>query len=517
MSLSSESGPSPVLHDTAIDTILRQQADQNSSALAIDAEEESLTFGELVREAERFAGVLIERGVKPGDRIAIWLPNSTVWAIAQTAASFVGAQCVLLNTRATEQEAAYMIGDCHPRLIIASGNFLRRDYAGQAEEIVAHLGVNTDVIAAGLTSHDLPTPRSTTHDLPGSSPTDPAAWLYTSGTTGRPKGTPISHRTWTNNAALTASCWGLNAEDRVYSASPLFFVFGSLAAMMGAFTVGASFHTSTRFSTTTAIERMRDTRATWFLGVPTMWTDLLGEQAPTALPELRGGTWGGGPFPRVGLERALDRYRLDMRAIYGLTEAPSIATSPGEATLAQRLDSVGRPGPLIEVKIIDDAGIEVACGTPGQILTRGYHTTTGYLNNAEATSALFNDGWLRTGDLGSLDSDGHLTISGRLTDMILVGGSNVYAREIEDAILAIDGVERVGVVGAPHERLGEVPVAWVQASRPSITASTVVTECRRTLAAYKVPIAVHIVDDIPLTATGKIHKAGLRNRLSGDG
>lgn len=511
MSLVSEAPLDPVLRDCTVDAILRERVDQDSSALAIDAGEESLTFGELVRAAERFAAVLIEHGIGPGDRVAIWLPNSTVWAITQAAAAFAGAQCVLMSTRASQQEAAYVIGNSRARLIVAADSFLGRDYAQRAVDIVLGHGIDAKVLTVGLTSHDIPEPRSP-HDLPGSAPDDAAVWLYTSGTTGRPKGTSITHRVWTNNAALTAQRWGLNAEDRMYSPGPLFFVFGSLAGLMGAFTTGASFHTSTTFSADIAIERMRETHATWFMGVPTMWTDLLGHDAPTALPCLRGGTWGGAPFPNLGLERALDRHGLDMRAIYGLSEAPSITTTPGDATMTQRLDSVGQPGALIEVKIVDEVGQEVAHGTPGQILTRGYHTTTGYLNNAEATSALFSDDWLRTGDLGSMDTDGYLTISGRLTDMIIVGGSNVYAREIEDAILAIDGVDRVGVVGAPHERLGEVPVAWVQTNRSSITAPAVIAECRRTLAAYKVPATVHIVDSIPLTATGKIHKADLRNR-----
>lgn len=496
---------------TTIDSVLADRADKSPDAIAIDSGIEVLTFAQLNRASERFAHVLIESGISPGDRVAIWMPNSTTWAIVQLAIALVSAECVLVSTRATAREAEYIFRSAGVRLVVAAASFKDRRYADEAAQLLSKNNNGGSTIRVGLLSNEIPDALKR-HSLIGAAADRPAVWVYTSGTTGLPKATPITHRVWTNNAALTAATWGLNAEDRVYSACPFFFAFGSMTAMMGAIACGASFHTSSSFCVPSALERMRATRATWFIGVPTMWIDLLDAFAPGELPDLRGGTWGGGPVPKNTLANAIDPdlYGLNMTAIYGMTEAPSIAVVSGQDPKVKRLVSVGRAGPLIELRIVDERGNAVPSGMVGQVITRGYHTTAGYLDNAAATAKLYSGDWLHTGDLGSVDSDGYLTISGRLTDMIIVGGSNVYAREIEDVILNLKGVKRVGVVGVPHDRLGEIPVAWVQSEPCTIDETTVLAECRRQLAKYKVPAKVHIVSAIPMTATGKINKAALK-------
>jgi acyl-CoA synthetase (AMP-forming)/AMP-acid ligase II len=197
-----------------------------------------------------------------------------------------------------------------------------------------------------------------------------------------------------------------------------------------------------------------------------------------------------------------------------MTEALSCTVTRGTDPRAWRDRGVGRAGPFIEVRIIDAQGAGVPNGEIGEIVTKGYHTTMGYLNNKEATDRLFSGGWLHTGDLGSIDSHGNLRVEGRLTDMILVGGANVYAREVEDVIATLDGVTRVGVVGKPHDRLGEVPVAWIESTNPKLDAASVQSHCRRNLSAFKVPAEVHFVSSIPLTSTGKVHKARLRTQVN---
>ncbi|MCK1348701.1 MULTISPECIES: class I adenylate-forming enzyme family protein [unclassified Bradyrhizobium] len=500
--------------NTTIVSVLVERTDTTPNAIAIDAGADVLTFAQLTRASERFAYVLIERGVCPGDRVAIWLPNGTSWAIVQHAIALVGAECVLVSTRATAREAEYIFRNSGVRTVVAAASFMNRQYADEAAQLLS--GDNrSSIISVGLLSHEIPEPLKR-HSLTGCSADRPAVWAYTSGTTGVPKATPLTHRVWTNNAALTAATWGLSAEDRVYSPCPLFFAFGSMTAMMGAITSGASFHTSCVFSVPSALDRIRATRTTWFVGVPTMWTDLLDAIVPGELPYLRGGTWGGGSFPTHALAKAVDPdlHGLNMTAIYGMTEAPSIAVISGHDPIAKRLTSVGRAGPLIDLRIVDEKGAEVPTGMIGQVVTRGYHTTAGYLDNEAETAKLYSGGWLQTGDLGSLDQDGYLSITGRLTDMILVGGSNVYAREVEDVILNLKGVQRAAVIGMPHKRLGEIPIAWIQCETRTIDEEMVLTECRRQLANYKVPAKVHIVSAMPMTATGKINKAALKGMAS---
>jgi acyl-CoA synthetase (AMP-forming)/AMP-acid ligase II len=505
------------IQDTTIDSVLMSRAQAAASEAAFESDHETVTFGEIALAAEGLARLLQLKGVEPGDRVALWLPNWTVWPAAQAAIALVGAVAVPVSTRAAKPEAKHIFQHSGSRVVIAAGEFLGRRYALEAADLLAEiLGAPGTVFESGPRLGGMPRATGRGKSFVGSRPDDAAALLYTSGTTGLPKGCLISHRTWTNSAALTASAWGLRPDDKVYSPAPLSYGFGSLTSMMGAFTSGASFATSEVFKARTAADRLTRTRATWFTGVPTMWIDLLGLADGPGLAALRGGTWAGAPFPEKYLRKALDPdgLNLNLTALYGMTEALSCTVIRGTDPPAWRDRGVGRAGPFIEVRIIDEQGADVPKGKIGEIVTKGYHTTMGYLKNKEATDRLFSGGWLHTGDLGSLDAYGNLRVEGRLTDMILVGGANVYAREVEDVIATLDGVTRVGVVGKPHDRLGEVPVAWIESTNPKLDVATVQSHCRQNLSAFKVPSEVHFVSRIPLTSTGKVHKAQLRTQVN---
>jgi|GEM_PF-3427518 len=498
--------------DATIHSTIINQADERPNSVAISSFADQLTFIELVAASEKFAQVLIERGIGKSDRVAVWVPNSTTWAVVQNAISLVGAECVLVSTRATVTEAKYIVEHSEAVAIIAVESFLQRRYAHEAATILADLGrSNGAVIGVGMTTSQLPAPKGQ-HSLSGAAPDQAAAWLYTSGTTGTPKATAITQRVWVNNARLTASRVGITGDDRIYSACPMFFAFGSMTAMMGAFTTGASFYTSPTFNVGEATTGLERCRASWFIGVPTMWIDLVATVQRGQLRDLRGGISGGAPIPAAVIEQLLDPagWALNMTTLYGMTEAPGISVIADSDPFEKRITTVGRPGPHIEVRIVDESGADVQTGTVGQIVTRGYHTTSGYLRNAEATRQLFRDGWLQTGDLGEMDEDGYLCIRGRITDMMLVGGSNVYAKEVEDVIQRIRGVTRVAVVGKPHERLGEIPIAWIQPSDGvTLDRAEITAQCRSSLAAHKVPREIYFTADMPLTGSGKIRKSEL--------
>jgi fatty-acyl-CoA synthase len=324
----------------------------------------------------------------------------------------------------------------------------------------------------------------------------------------------LSHRAWTNNARLSAGVAGLTDEDVVMAPSPLFHLFGSLTGFMGALSVGARLVTLGTFDGRRCASEMATTRATHLTAVPTMWLDLMNACKPGELPALRGGLWGGSGFPRAALERAIDRagYGWSLQAIYGMTEAPTLTQVRPDDDASRQLDSVGRATPGIEVRIVDPARDEpVGPGEVGEVRARGYNRMLGYLGDEEATRARVADGWVRTGDLGVLDPEGYLTVVGRITDVIITGGANVYAREVEDVVLEVQGVSLAAVVAGPDERLGEVPVAWVQPEGGArLDPETVRAHCARNLAPYKVPRRILCVPALPLTAGGKVHRARLR-------
>jgi acyl-CoA synthetase (AMP-forming)/AMP-acid ligase II len=507
----------PAIQDSTIESVLRARAETDAARVGVRSGAISISYGEIVREAEQFARWLVHEGVEPGGRVALWLPNGVPWVNAHVGIAMAGAVCVPVSTRLVEREVAYILAHSESRVLVTATRFLSRDYAAEARTLASKRPQMT-VVPIDPDSGQLPA-RTGHGPLPGCASDDAAMVQYTSGTTGFPKGCMLSHRAWTNNARLSAEVAGLTTDDVIFSPSPFFHLFGSLTGLMGAFAVGAPFITMPKFDAVACVRTIKSLRVTRLVAVPTMWLDIMSSAEPSDVGSIWGGLWGGAGFPRSALERAMDLYGWNLQAVYGMTEAPTLSQVRPDDSREQKLESVGRATPHIELRIVDPGtNSDVPLGEVGEIWARGYNRMLRYLDDPAATEARLHGDWLRSGDLGQVDRMGYLRVVGRLTDMIVVGGANVYAREVEDVLTGMAGVALAAVVGRDDSRLGEVPVAWVVSSGTTeLDAPAVLAHCKLHLAAYKVPREVYVVPHIPLTASGKIHKAQLREWANKEG
>jgi acyl-CoA synthetase (AMP-forming)/AMP-acid ligase II len=500
----------PAIQDSTIGSIVLARAASDSARVAVRCGANAATYGEIARDAERFARWLIHHGIEPGDRVALWLPNSIAWVSGHIGIAMAGAVCVPVNTRLVRREVAYILSHSESRIVVAPTQFLNRDYAAEARAL-ADQRPGMIVVAIDPQTGQLPE-QPGRRPLPGGAPEHPAMVQYTSGTTGFPKGCVLSHRTWTNNAQLSAKVAGISNDDLILCPSPFFHLFGSLTGLMGALATGATFITMPTYNAAVCVQAIQCLRVTRIVAVPTMWLDLMSCARPEDVGTVWGGVWGGAGFPRGALERAMDIYGWNLQAIYGMTEAPTLSQIRPDDPREQKLESVGRATPYVELRIVDpNSAADVQDGEVGEIWASGYNRMLGYLNDPVATDSRIQGHWLRSGDIGMLDAAGFLRVVGRLTDMIIVGGANVYAREVEDVLTTMTGVALAAVVGRSDPRLGEVPVAWIVPSGTvALDTSRVYDHCTQYLAGYKVPRKINIVSEIPLTASGKVHKARLR-------
>lgn len=503
-----------VLRETTIGSAITTARDKCPDRLAIQCRQENLTYAELIEQATGLAGYLRGRGVATGDRVSLWLPNGLTWVVAHVATALAGGVSVPMSTRWTAYEAAFVIEHSGSRIVLAAEEFLGRHYAQETRDIVADLpSDNRPAVLAA----DWNAPVLSRSQLDNSSTVEPenaAVVQYTSGTTGRPKGCVLSHRTWTNNARLSAETAGVSPGMAVFTPSPFFHLFGSLTALMGVFSAEATLITTPTFEVAEAIATIDNFGVQHMVAVPTVWLDIIAAAKPDQLGSLLGGVWGGGSFPHHTLESASSSsgHGWNLNAIYGMTEAPTVTQVRCRDDMEKRIETVGRPTPGVELRIVDPVSHqELSPGKQGEIWTRGYNRMIGYLNDPQATADRFGDGWVRTGDLGTVDADGYLRIVGRMTDMIVTGGANVYANEVENVIASMPHVALVGVVPQSDERLGEVPTAFVTLrGDSSVSEQEVILHCRQRLAGYKVPRSVTFLPQMPLTGSGKIEKAALR-------
>jgi len=495
------------IHETTIDSVVRRAAHADPDAPALISNDRTLSYGELAQHARGFAAWLRRQGLETGETVSLWLPNGLAWAVAQVGVAQAGGTVVPVNTKLQTDEVRYIVEHSRSRVLVAPNDFLDRDYRTEANAIADDLGCL--VIGAAWNDPDLPhAPWSAT---PESRPDAPAVVQYTSGTTGVPKGCMLSHRSWTNNARISAAIAGIDAGTVVFTPSPFFHLFGSLTGLMGALSHGACLATVPVVTPDSVAEQIARTEASYMVAVPTVWLDLMRTLAPQDIPSLRSGFWGGAGFPESMLERAIFDFGWNLQAIYGMTEAPTLTQVRPSDPTEYKLTTVGTPTPGVELRLLDGASMESADGS-GEIAARGYNRMLGYFEDPAATADRIEDGWIRTGDIGRLTETGHLIIEGRLTDMIITGGANVYAREVESVLMKAPGVDLAAVVAAPDDRLGEVPVAFVQLAKGSAADQASLQEfCRLHLAAYKVPRAVHLIQSMPLTGSGKIEKVALQH------
>ena len=482
------------------------------------------TFSELVREIERCARSFVALGLRPHDRVAVWAPNSPEWMFAALGAQMVGGVLVPINTRFKGAEAAYVIERSGASFLFVANGFLGIDYAsdvsGQPTPSLRHLvdiaGSSwNEFIDAGIRVPGAAISEREAAVLPD----DLCDIIFTSGTTGRPKGVMSRHDQTIRVFLEWSSIVGLDVDDRYLIVNPFFHTFGYKAGFLACLLRGAAMLPLAVFDVPTVLRMVSTERVTALPGPPTLYLSILNHPDRHAfdLSSLRLAVTGAAAVPVEMIRRM--REELSFRVIltaYGLTESTGTITMCRQDDDPETISSTsGRAISDIEVRVVDEDNVEVPRGTAGEIVCRGYNVMPGYFADPDATAdTVDEDGWLHTGDVGVMDERGYLAITDRLKDMFIVGGFNAYPAEIENALLEHPAVAQVAVVGRPDERMGEVGHAFVvRRTDRTCDADELVEWARTRMANYKVPRGITFVEALPLNASGKVLKFELRARL----
>jgi acyl-CoA synthetase (AMP-forming)/AMP-acid ligase II len=496
--------------------LVRRAAEQFGGREALVDEHARLTFSQLAEQAERAGRALAAGGVTKGDRVAIWAPNCREWVIAALGIFAAGGVLVPLNTRFKGGEARYVLERADAQLLFTVTDFLDTNYVAllEAEPAVPSLRETIDLRDAAfmtfLERGDAPA------ELPTLTGDDLCSILFTSGTTGRPKGAMLTHGATVRAYDSWSSEVGLQEGDRYLVVNPFFHSFGVNAGIVACLVKGATIIPHAVFDVDLVMARAAQEKVSMLPGPPTVYQSILDHPrlAEFDMTSLRLAVTGAAPVP-VELIRRM-RAELGFETIvtgYGLTEATGIATMCRHDDDPETISTTsGRAIPDVEVQVVDEKGVEVARGEPGEIVIRGYNVMRGFIHDQEATAeAIDSDGWLHTGDVGVMDARGYVRITDRTKDMFIVGGFNAYPAEIENMINEHPAVGQVAVVGVPDTRLGEVGYAFVIPRRDAtITPDELIAWCRDKMANYKVPRYVEIIDAVPLNASGKVLKTELR-------
>ena len=498
--------------------LLAATAAAHPGRVAVRSDDRELTYGELGDLARRYAAVLVDRGVRPGDRVGVLVPNVPEFLPAYYGVLTAGAVVVPLQAMLRAAEIEYVLGDAGVRLLLIGPGL-------QPEGTKAAAAAGVDALtllepADGLDRLDLLAEQVQPAPQTPRDGTDLAVVIYTSGTTGEPKGAMLTHANVVSNVVATdqALLHG-GPEDVVLCCLPLFHAFGQQSSMNTTVLTGGTLVLMPRFDADTALRLLADEAVTVFAGVPTMYVGLLDAAGRSAArpTSLRLAISGGAALPLTVLERFREELGADVCEGYGLSETTCVATvnQPARGT---RAGTVGHPIPGVEVAIADpdvEDGVDLlATGELGEVVIRGSNVMAGYLGRPEATATAVVDGWFRSGDLGTLDSDGFLRIVDRKKDLVIRGGFNVYPREVEEVLLQHEGVGSVAVVGVPDEKYGEEVVAVVVPTADGgLDPAELVGWARERLGAHKYPRRVELVDALPLGPSGKVLKRELRNRL----
>jgi len=484
------------------------------------------TYNELDVEVDEVALGLLARGITKGDRVGIWAPNCAEWVIVQYATAKIGAILVNVNPAYRAHELRYVINQSGMRLLVAAAEHKGSDYRAMVEQVRYECPALEDAIylgdaawtalarAGGLADH-----RQLDQVQATLSFDDPINIQYTSGTTGFPKGATLSHHNILNNGYFVTERIAITAQDRLCIPVPMYHCFGMVMGVIGAFSHGAAIvFPGPAFEPAAALRAVQDERCTALYGVPTMFIAELGHPdfERFDLTSLRTGIMAGSPCPVEVMKRVMAQMHMAEVAIaYGMTETSPVSLMTGrDDDLVRRTSTVGTVMPHIEVKIVDpDGGLELPRGVPGELCTRGYSVMLGYWDEpAKTAEAIDAAGWMHTGDLAVMDAEGYVNISGRIKDMVIRGGENVYPREIEEFLYSHPDIADVQVVGVPDATYGEELMAWVvlKPGAETLTVQALRDFCAGQLAHYKIPRYVHVVDGFPMTVTGKVRKIEMR-------
>ncbi len=512
-----------------------------------------LTWRELRARVDAFAAGLLAIGLRRGDRVGIWSPNNAEWVITQFATAKVGLVLVNINPAYRLHELDYALNKVGCRALVTATAFKTSDYAGMLATLLPELAGATP---GQLRAARVPTletiiqigPRSipgsfafdavaamggeaertTLIDLAGSLQfDDPINIQFTSGTTGSPKGATLTHHNILNNGYFTAEGMGLTEHDRLCIPVPLYHCFGMVMGVLGCVTHGAAMvFPGEGFDPLAVLRTVAEERCTALYGVPTMFIAEMAHPdfASYDLSSLRTGIMAGSPCPIEVMRRAISLMNLrEITIAYGMTETSPVSFQTKlDAPVERRVSTVGTVHPHLEVKVVDTDGKIVPAGTPGELCTRGYSVMLGYWGDEDRTRlAIDRAGWMHTGDLATIDAEGYCAIVGRIKDMVIRGGENVYPREVEEFLYRHPKIVDVQVFGVHDDKYGEELCAWVKLrDGETMTEEDVRAFCRDQISYYKVPRYVRFVDEFPMTITGKMQKflmrAAMEKELAGD-
>ncbi|WP_119271041.1 AMP-binding protein [Taklimakanibacter deserti] len=502
-------------------------------ALIVRHQQVRWTYDELKRKVDDFAAGLLALGLEPGDRVGIWSPNNAEWVVTQFATAKAGLILVNINPAYRLAEADYALNKVECKALVTASQFKTSDYVGMLNELssgnrLPHLKtiIRIGGESAGMLGFaDVPGRAKPEHRqrLAEIAPTlqfdDPINIQFTSGTTGYPKGATLTHHNILNNGFFIGETMRLSEKDRICIPVPLYHCFGMVLGNLACITHGSAMvYPGEGFDPLAVLETVEAERCTGLYGVPTMFIAELGhaEFKKFNLATLRTGIMAGSPCPIEVMKQVVKDMHMDEVTIcYGMTETSPVSfQTSADDPLEKRVGSVGRIHPHVEVKVVDADGRIVPPGTPGELCTRGYSVMRGYWNDEEKTREAIDQGrWMHTGDLATIDEEGYCNIVGRIKDMVIRGGENIYPREIEEFLYKHPKVADVQVIGVPDRKYGEELCAWIRLKPDQACTDEEIRQfCQGQIAHYKIPRYVKFVDAFPMTVTGKIQKYLMREQ-----
>jgi len=518
----------PALLETTIgaDLAATASAYPDRDALVEVASGRRWSYAELSADVRRLASGLLQAGISAGDRVGIWAPNCAEWVLTQYACAEIGAVLVNLNPSYRSHELAYALKQSGAAMVVSASRFKTSDYVALLREAASECPELREVVFIDSARwHEL---AGTAVDAAALSRAaaalhthDPIDIQYTSGTTGYPKGATLSHHNILNNGYLVGELLGYTEQDRVCLPVPFYHCFGMVMGNLAATSHGAAIIIpAPGFDPAATLRAVQAESCTSLYGVPTMFIAELGlpDFGRYDLTSLRTGIMAGSPCPVQVMRRVIDDMHMREVAIcYGMTETSPVSTQTrAEDSLAQRVETVGRVGPHLEIKLTDPGtGHTVPRGEVGEFCTRGYSVMTGYWNDPAKTAAAIDaDGWMHSGDLAVMDDDGYVRITGRIKDMVIRGGENIYPREIEEFLHTHPDILDAQVVGVPDETYGEelMAVVMMRAGAAPLSVEALREFCAGRLAHFKVPRYLRVVEEFPMTVTGKVRKDEMRRQ-----
>ncbi|WP_151526411.1 AMP-binding protein [Serinicoccus kebangsaanensis] len=521
----------PLLEETIGESLDRTAAEHGTREALVDvASGRRWTYAELVSDVNLLARAFIAAGVRTGDRVGIWAPNCPEWTLVQFATAKIGAILVNINPAYRAHELAFVLRQAGVRSLVVAPEFKGTRYPDVVEEVRGECPDLVQVLVVGgegwddfLAGAHQVSPERLAELQATLRPEEPINIQYTSGTTGFPKGATLSHHNILNNGYFVGEGCRYTERDVICIPVPFYHCFGMVMGNLAAITHGASMVIpGPGFDPAATLRAVREEQCTSLYGVPTMFIaelELIESDDDFSLEDLasvRTGIMAGSLCPASVMRSLVDAGVRGMTICYGMTETSPVSTQTAPSDpFAKKVGTVGRVMPHLEVQIVDPSSREVVPrGEPGEFCTKGYSVMLGYWEEPERTAEVVRDGWMATGDIGVMDDEGYVEITGRIKDMVIRGGENIYPREVEEFLYTHPDVVDAQVVGVPDERYGEELMAWVRLREGAepLTPDALKEFCNGKLAHYKIPRHVQAIDEFPMTVTGKVRKVELRER-----